>query len=262
MGLETATIAGIASLASTGVSAGMSFAQSNKANRARLQAEKDARESMDEVKKRLEVNPYEALSINKQPYEDQRLAALSTGAQAIEAGIESERGAAATAGRVLMAENEMQQGITDQQIKDMYALDKQVADEQAKLNQYGVGIGLQSAEGAQKAAANYDALANKATGEAWKGVASGVGQAINLIPLFSKQNVTTDTTTNTTTGIASAQEPSINLTPTTQSTSSIIAPPPGSSQTLKNITNAYALGGNFNPFDPTNFMYNWGFTKK
>lgn len=187
MGLETAAIAGIASLASTGVSAGMSFAQSNKANRARLQAEKDARESMDEVKKRLEVNPYEALSINKQPYEDQRLAALSMGAQAIEAGVESERGAAATAGRVLMAENEMQQGITNQQIKDMYALDKQKAEEQAKLNEYGISVGLQSTQGAQKAAANYDALANKATGEAFQGLASGISQAINIVPLYMQQ---------------------------------------------------------------------------
>lgn len=187
MGLETAAIAGIASLASTGVSAGMSFAQANKANRSRLQAERDARESMDEVMKRLEVNPYEAQPIFKEPFERQRENALALGAQAIDAASEGERGTAEAANRVLYGMNDIQGQITDKQTEYLNKINENILKREAELNDWGVGIGLKSAEGAQKAAANFDALANKATGEAYQGVASGIGQAINLIPLFPTQ---------------------------------------------------------------------------
>ena len=60
------------------------------------------------ILKKLNVNFYENLSINKEAYELEREALLSAGAQATAAGAESERGAAAVAGRVLAAQNQAQ----------------------------------------------------------------------------------------------------------------------------------------------------------
>lgn len=251
MGLETAAIAGIASLASTGVSAGMSFAQANKANRARLQAERDARESMDEVMKRLEVNPYEDQPIFKEPFERQRENALALGAQAIDAASEGERGAAEAANRVLYGMNDIQGQITDKQTEYLNKINENILKREAELNDWGVGIGLKSAEGAQRAAANFDALANKATGEAYQGVASGIGQAINLIPLFPKKKETT------------TAPPIIPTQTTASSNQSVIQQnplfmpnvPPGNN-TLAGLNAAYMMGqynDTFNPFNPLGF---------
>jgi len=100
MAVTTAAVVGIAATAGT---TAMSFTQAGKQRKLQRQAESEAAEAMAAARKKLDVNFYEQLAIQKEPYELEREALLSAGAQAIEAGQESERGAAATAGRVMMA---------------------------------------------------------------------------------------------------------------------------------------------------------------
>ena len=103
MGVATAV-----ALGTTLASAGVSAAQAAKQSRMQKQAEAQAAKAMADARKRLEVNFYDKLSVKKEPYELAIEAANVAAAQAIQAGQESERGAAATAGRVMMADTEQQ----------------------------------------------------------------------------------------------------------------------------------------------------------
>ena len=103
MGVATAVAIG-----STLVSAGMSAAQAAKQSRMQKQAEAEAAKAIASARNRLDVNFYDKLSVKKEPYELAIEAANVAAAQAMEAGRESERGTAATAGRVLAADTEQQ----------------------------------------------------------------------------------------------------------------------------------------------------------
>jgi hypothetical protein len=107
MAVATATALAIGGLAISAASTGASFAnaakQRKQAAKTQREAEKAAAEAMAAARKKLEINFYDKLAVQKEPYELAREAALAAGAQAIQAGQESERGSAATAGRVQMA---------------------------------------------------------------------------------------------------------------------------------------------------------------
>ena len=108
MAVATAAIGG---LVISGVSAGMSFSQASKQRKLQAQAEQDAAKAMAQARKKLDVNFAEQMSVKKEAYDLEREALLSAGAQATEAGIESERGSAATAGRVYAAQQQGQAGV-------------------------------------------------------------------------------------------------------------------------------------------------------
>ena len=187
------TIAAGVSIAATAATTGMSFAQAGKQNKLRREAEADAERAMKEAKKKLEENYYKGLGINKEPYELQREALLSQGAQAIQAGVESERGAAATAGRVQMAQNESQAGVRSAMGQEMSMLERLAAQEQSRLQGIGVNLDLAEAEGAQKAAAEAQKASAQAMMQGMQGVES-IGQQVSekLIPLYA--NTETDIT--------------------------------------------------------------------
>lgn len=164
---------GTATLIAAGVGAagaGMSFAQANKQQRLMKDAQAKADQAMQEARKKLEVNVFAAQGLNKEPYERQREALLSAGAQAIEAGVESERGAAATAGRVLMAQNEAQAQQAAEMNKDLMALEQQQLAEQSRLNDIGIQLDLGEVEGAQAATANYSDMANQSKAQGVQGL--------------------------------------------------------------------------------------------
>jgi len=142
---------------------------------------------MAEARKKLEVNFYDQLAIQKEPYELEREALISAGAQAIEAGKESERGAAAVAGRVQMAQQQGQREIATAMGQEMLGLEKLSAQEDARLRDVGVQLDLAEAEGAQLAAAQSAEAANLATQQGIQGVISLVGQGASLVPLYQKQ---------------------------------------------------------------------------
>ena len=189
MAAFTTVAAGIG-LASTAATTGMSFAQAGKQRKLMREAEAAADSAMQEAKKKLEVNVYENLAINKEPYELAREAMLSQGAQAIQAGVESERGAAATAGRIQMATNEGQAGIRTAMGDELQRLDMLSAQEEGRLRDIGVQLDLEEVAGAQLAAANAQELGAQAMAQGMEGVTSLGSQLAANAPLFEKNRAT------------------------------------------------------------------------
>ena len=184
--ITAATIASGVGVAATAATTGMSFVQAGKQKKAMQQAEKDADAAMQEARKKLQVNVYDKLAIQKEPFELQREAMLSQGAQAIQAGVESERGAAATAGRVQLAQNEGQAGIRTAMGQDLQQLDMLSAQEDSRLRDIGVQLDLEEVAGAQLAAANAQELQSQALKQGMEGVTSIGSQLADAAPTFEK----------------------------------------------------------------------------
>lgn len=184
--ITASTIAAGVGVAATAATTGMSFVQAGKQKKAMQQAEKDADAAMQEARKKLQVNVYDKLAIQKEPFELQREAMLSQGAQAIQAGVESERGAAATAGRVQLAQNEGQAGIRTAMGQDLQQLDMLSAQEDSRLRDIGVQLDLEEVAGAQLAAANAQELQAQAVKQGMEGVTSIGSQLADAAPTFEK----------------------------------------------------------------------------
>jgi VIT1/CCC1 family predicted Fe2+/Mn2+ transporter len=178
--------AGAATLASVG-GAAMSFSQAGQAKAKAADATQAANKAIAEAKSKLDLNFYDTLGIQKEPYELQREALLASGAQAIEAGRESERGAAATAGRVQMAQNEAQAGVRTAMGQELTALEKLSAAEDSRLRDVGAQINLQEAEGAQLARANFETLAGQSRTQGMQGLVQGSKSLVSTVPEFMKQ---------------------------------------------------------------------------
>lgn len=133
---------------------------------------------------------FDQLSIQKEPFELEREALLSQGAQAIQAGVESERGAAATAGRVQMAMNEGQAGVRTAMGQQLQNLEMISAQEDSRLRDVGVQLDLEEVAGAQLAAANAQELGAQAMQRGFEGVQSASTQFSTAAneELFGKGN--------------------------------------------------------------------------
>lgn len=149
-------------------SSAMSFVQASKQAKAQKKAEQAAADAMKDARARLEENVYEGLDINLKSFERERDALAGVGAQLVTAGQESERGAAATAGRVLGAARQQAQNIQDREIDALEALEQTVAAEEARLQKARVDLDLGEVAGAQLAARDAQEAKNAA-------IQSGVG---------------------------------------------------------------------------------------
>ena len=189
----TATlIAAGAGLAATGATTGMSFFQANKQKKLQKEAEAAADKAMAAASASLEVNYMDALSIQKEPYELQSEAMISQGAQTVDAAQESERGTAAAAGRVQMAQADVQGGIRTAMGKELTDIEKLKVAEEARLRDLKAQLLLGEVEGKQMEARNNAEMAAQATAQGFEGVTSMATQAANLIPLFPKSGITQD----------------------------------------------------------------------
>ena len=94
-------------------------------------------------------------------FEQERDALAGVGQQLLQAGQEAGRGAAATAGRVMLGMQQGEQDITNRQIDSLEKLERTVADEESRLSTMKATLDLQEAEGAQIAAS--DAAKNQAS---------------------------------------------------------------------------------------------------
>lgn len=185
--LTLATIGAIASIAGTTASTGIGIGQAVRQKRLQKEAEAAAAKSMAEARKRLDVNVYEALGIPKEVYELEREALLQQGQLALQAGMEgSQRGAAATAGRVQLAQQRGQAGVRSQMAKELYGLEKMTAAEEARLRDMGYQLDLAEAEGAQIAAARAEQARQQALSSAAGAVTQLGFQAMQLAPLYDK----------------------------------------------------------------------------
>ena len=189
----TATlIAAGAGLASTGATTAMSFSQANKQKKLQKEAEAEADKMMASARARLDVNYMDALSVQKEPYELQREAMIAQGAQTIDAAQESERGAAAAAGRVQMAQNEAQGAIRTEMGKELTEIERLKVAEDARLRDLQTQLDLGEVEGQMMKARNAQEMAAQATSQGFEGVTSAATQAANLIPLYMKTGITQD----------------------------------------------------------------------
>lgn len=185
MPIGFAAIAAIGGLASTVLTTGFSIADMRKARKLQKEADADAQKYMEEAKRFLDVNVYDELGIQMKPYEIEREALAQAGAQAIEAGRESERGAAAIAGRVYAGYSDAIRDIQTRQGKEMADLAKLSAAEESRLKDVKTQLALDEATGAQQASAMYDERSAQATKNAIAGGISMIGQAAKLAPLYA-----------------------------------------------------------------------------
>lgn len=179
-------MAAITGLVLTAGTTAASFAQASKQKKLQREAEADAKKYMTDARKALEVNFYEQLGIQKEPYELAREAVTSTAAQAIEAGRESERGATPTSGRIFLGAQKGQRDIATQMGQEMQQLDKLVAAEDASLRDKTVALDLEQAAGAQVAAREAETRAQQASQQAIKGLSSLATQADALKTEYGK----------------------------------------------------------------------------
>ena len=175
-------------LTTSAIGAGMSFAQAAQQQKNIRAAQASAAQAMDAARKKLEVNHFDQLSINKEPYELQREALLSSGSQAIQAAVEGDRGAAAAAGRVQMAQNEAQSGIRTEMNKELSALAQQSAMEDSRLRDIGIQLNLQETQGAQQAMADAEQARTAAITQGVQGLGAMAQQAANFFPLYMQSS--------------------------------------------------------------------------
>jgi len=187
MAIATTTALAIAALATTAATTTNSFVQAGKQKKLQEKAENEAEKAMADAKKRLGVNYAEGLSIQKEPYELEREALISAGAQAIQAGVEGDvRGAGATAGRVQAAQQAGQRQIATAMGQDMLGLEKAAAAEDARIAQDLAGLDMMELSGAQLAARDAEKARNAAIQQGVQGVQSFVQQGLQFAPLYSK----------------------------------------------------------------------------
>ena len=191
MAALTSIAAGAGIAASVGGSV-MSFTQANRQKKLEKQAVAEADKAMASARARLDVNYMDALSVQKEPYELQREAMLAQGTQATDAAQESERGVAATAGRVQMFQNEAQGAIRTAMGGELTEIERLKVAEDARLRDLQTQLDLGEVEGAQMAARNAQEMAAQATSQGFEGVTSAATQAANLIPLYMKKGITQD----------------------------------------------------------------------
>jgi hypothetical protein len=183
--MGVATAVAIGGLAISAASTAMSFSEASAQKKKQRQAEADAAAAMAEARKKLGINYTDEMAVKKEPYELQREAMLSAGAQAIQAGVESERGAVATAGKVMMAQNEAQAGIRTEMGKEMTDIENKQIAEQSRLRDLGVQLDLGEVEGAQAAARDAEQAATANTEQAYQGLTSTLQQGLAMVPLFA-----------------------------------------------------------------------------
>ena len=157
-------------------SSAMSFSQYSQQNKAQKEAEAAADKAMKEAREKLEENVYKGLDINLKSFERERDALAGVGAQLVTAGQESERGAAATAGRVAMVSAEQAQNIQDREIDALEQLEQTIAAEESKLQQDRVNLDLGEVQGAQLAARDAQTAKNQALAQGVQSLAQvGLG---------------------------------------------------------------------------------------
>ena len=181
-----ATTAAVVGITSALVSSGMSFRQAAKQNQLAKEAQRAQAQAEADARKRLSQNAMKGLSIQKEPYELQREALLSSGGQAIEAGIESDRGAAATAGRIYEQQAQEQGRVRSAMGQELTGIDRLVRAEESKLADMGMGLEMMKLGGAQKAEADSMKASTEYKEQGFKGITSAAQQAVAAAPLYFK----------------------------------------------------------------------------
>jgi len=186
--ITTASAIALGGLAVSAGTAGMSFAQAGKQKALQAQAERDAQNAFNEAKKDLGKNYYQAIGIQKEPYELSREGLLSSSFGLTQAAQESERGAAEAAGRIYLASQQGQGQVRSQMGQELLDLEKLTAQENSRLRDVGVGLDLEQAAGYQEAARQAALAKDLATQQGMTSAANAITTGIKeIVPLFPNQ---------------------------------------------------------------------------
>ena len=177
-------ITGIAGAVISAGTTAASFIQAGQQKRKQQDFEADAARALAEARKKLQVNYAEAMSVNKEPYNQERLSMLSAGAQIAQAAAESERGAAAVAGKLLASQQAGQADISNRQGVDMQNIQNAILEEESRLRDVNVGLDVQEIAGQQQAAADAKLAADMAKQQGIQGIANTFSAGMQLIPLY------------------------------------------------------------------------------
>tara|TARA_R110002167_G_scaffold290342_1_gene495341 strand:- start:10818 stop:11660 length:843 start_codon:yes stop_codon:yes gene_type:complete len=175
-----------AAITAAAIGATMSFTQQMTQNKRQRQAEADADKAMALARGKLDVNFAEQATIKKEAYDSEREALLVQGAQAINAGVESERGAAATAGRVYAGQQKAQADVRSAQADEMTNIESAILEEDSRLRDLNVSLDLEEVAGNQMKAANAQAAAAAAGQQGWQSVVAGVGEYASQQALYKQ----------------------------------------------------------------------------
>lgn len=189
--MAVATAVAIGGLALSAASATNSFIQAKKQRDLQKQAEADADKAMAEARKRLDLNFYRELGIQKEPYELAREAQLVTAADAMRAAQESGRNVGATAGAIQMANVAAQAEVRNAMGEEQRNIQEMVVDEESRLRDVQAQLDLEEAAGAQQAAADAQRARAQFVTEGMEAATTAAQQGLNLIPMFAGSKVPT-----------------------------------------------------------------------
>ena len=178
--------AAIASVIISGTSSLLSFSQANAQRKAQQQAENDADAAMAAAKGKLTVNFAEQQAIKKEAYDSEREALLVQGAQAINAGIESERGSTASAGRIYAGQQKAQAGVRSAQADEMTNIESAILEEESRLRDLDVSLDLEEVAGNQLRAYSAQQAGDSAFQQGIQGAVNTATSAASSMALYRK----------------------------------------------------------------------------
>lgn len=182
-----ATFTTIAAAGVTAAGAGMSFAQAAKQSKLQKEAEAAADKYVAEAKRQAELNPFDALAIQKEPYELAREASLQSAANIAQGAREGDqRGVAATAGAIQGQLQGQQAQIRSQMGQDLMGLE-QLSASQDVINAATLSnISLEEAKGKHIQAAQAEEMSNAAMQSGIGAIQNLAMQGMDLAALYKK----------------------------------------------------------------------------
>lgn len=185
--MAIATAAAITSMAATAASTGMSISQTSKARKSQREAEREAERITEETKRMMDLNPFEAVAIQKEPYELMADSIVEAAAREAELLAEADpRYLSGMAGARGQQQQEQLEKVRVAMSKELQGLEIATAAEESDIRDNLQRFAEAEIAGAQQAAAEQGMIADQATVGAIQGFGSLAGQAADFAPLYSK----------------------------------------------------------------------------
>ena len=185
--MAIATAAAITSMAATAASTGMSISQASKARKSQREAEREAERITEETKRMMDFNPFEAVAIQKEPYELMAESIVEGAAREAELLAEADpRYLAGMAGARGQQQQDQLEKVRAAMSRELQGLEITTAQEEANIRNNLQKFAQAEITGAQQAAAEQERIAGQATISAIQGFGSLAGQAAEFAPLYSK----------------------------------------------------------------------------
>jgi len=181
------TAAAITSMAATAASTGMSISQASKARKAQREAEREAQRITEETKRMMDVNPFEAVAIQKEPYEIMAESIVEGAAREAELLAEADpRYLAGMAGARGQQQQDQLERVRASMSRELQGLEMATAQEESDIRDNLQRFAEDEITGAQQAASQQERIANQATVGAIQGFGKLAGQAASLASLYGR----------------------------------------------------------------------------